>query len=204
MAPRAEVRRRLLDATIRTLAIEGYGGTTARSIARTGGFAPGVIYYHFEDLEALLVAALRETSQARRERYEEALGSCADATELFSRLREVYAADVREQGHIDAVQELFTASATSPRLREELLAHVESWSAFAAAAVQRLVDGTALENVVPSREVGMIAVAMFLGIQKLVHLDDDRSRIESLFNTAESAALLWDAFARGPTTIPEK
>ncbi|TDC42054.1 TetR/AcrR family transcriptional regulator [Actinomadura sp. KC345] len=200
MPPRAETRKRILDATIRTLAVEGYGGTTARSIARTGGFAPGVIYYHFEDLEALFVAALRETSQERMQRYGEALGSCSDATELFSRLREVYAGDIRDQGHIDAVQELFTASSTSPRLREELLAHVESWSAFAAEAIQRLVDGTALKDVVPSREVGMIAVAMFLGIQKLVHLDADRSRVDSLFDTAESAALLWDAFAGNRTT----
>ncbi|GAA0560717.1 TetR/AcrR family transcriptional regulator [Actinomadura livida] len=203
MAPRAEARQRLLEATVRTLAAEGYGGTTARSIAKTGGFAPGVIYYHFEDLEALLVAALRHTSQARRDRYEEALGSCTDATELLARLRELYAEDMRDQGHIDAVQELFTASATSPRLREELLAHVESWSEFAATAVHRLVGGTALAGVVPSRELGMIAVAMFLGIQTLTHLDGDRSRVESLFSTAEPVAILWDTFAgRNPT--PEK
>lgn len=203
MAPRAEARKRLLEATIRTLAVEGHGGTTARSIAKTGGFAPGVIYYHFEDLESLLVAALRHTSRARMARYEEALGSCSDATELLSRLRELYAEDMRDQGHIDAVQELFTASATSPRLREELLGHVESWSAFAAAAVQRLVDGTTLQNIVPSRELGMIAVAMFLGIQTLTHLDGDRSRVESLFSTAEPAAILWDTFAARRNPSPE-
>ncbi|TDC95350.1 TetR/AcrR family transcriptional regulator [Actinomadura sp. 7K507] len=202
MAPRAEARKRLLEATIRTLAVEGYGGTTARSIAKTGGFAPGVIYYHFEDLEALLVAALRHTSQARMARYEDVLGSCTDATELLSRLREMYAEDLRDQGHIDAVQELFTASATSPRLREELLSHVESWSGFAAAAVQRLVDGTTLERLVPSRELGMIAVAMFLGVQTLTHLDGDRSRIESLFGTAEPAAVLWDTFAGRRSSTP--
>ncbi|MGP4025388.1 TetR/AcrR family transcriptional regulator [Actinomadura sp. 3N407] len=204
MAPRAEARKRLLEATIRTLAVEGYGGTTARSIARTGGFAPGVIYYHFEDLEALLVAALRHTSQARMARYEEALGSCTDATGLLSRLRELYAEDMTDQGHIDAVQELFTASATSPLLREELLAHVDSWSRFAAAAVERLVDGTALEHLVPSRDLGMIAVAMFLGIQTLTHLDGDRARIESLFSTAEPAAILWDTFAGARNSSPEK
>lgn len=203
MASRAETRRRLLDAAVRTLAVEGYGGTTARSIARTGGFAPGVIYYHFDDLDALLVAALRHASQARKARYEEALGRCSDAAELLSRLRELYAEDMRDQGHIDAVQELFTASASSPRLREELLAHVESWAEFAAAAVRRLVAGTAFEELAPSREIGMIAVAMFLGVQTLTHLDGNRSRVDSLFATAEPAALLWDAFA-GRSPISEK
>lgn len=203
MASRAETRSRLLEAAIRTLAVEGYGGTTARSIARTGGFAPGVIYYHFDDLEALLVAALRHTSQARKARYEEALGSCTDAADLITRLRALYAEDMKDKGHIDAVQELVTASATSPRVRAELLAHIDSWSEFAASAVQRLVAGTTLEELVPSRDIGMIAVAMFLGVQTLIHLDGDRSRIESLFATVEPAALLWDAFS-GRKSTPDK
>ncbi|GAA4225484.1 hypothetical protein GCM10022254_07400 [Actinomadura meridiana] len=204
MAPRAETRNRLLEAAIRTLAVEGYGGTTARSIARTGGFAPGVIYYHFEDLEALLVAALRHTSQARRAYYEEALGSCTDAAELISRLRDLYAEDMRDKGHIDAVQELVTASATSPRVRAELLAHIDSWSEFATDAVQRLVAGTTFEDMAPSRDIGMMAVAMFLGVQTLIHLDGDRSRIQSLFATVEPAAILWDTFAGNRTPTPDK
>jgi AcrR family transcriptional regulator len=44
VARRGETREKILRATVRTLATEGFGGTTARSIARTGGFAPGVIY----------------------------------------------------------------------------------------------------------------------------------------------------------------
>ncbi|MBT2213347.1 MULTISPECIES: TetR/AcrR family transcriptional regulator [Actinomadura] len=204
MAPRAQARKRLLEAAIRTLAAEGYGGTTARSIARTGGFAPGVIYYHFDDLEDLLLAALRHTSEIRMACYEEALGSCTDATELLARLRELYAEDMQHEGHIDAVQELFAASSASPRLRAELLAHVEPWADFAAAAIRRLVQGTAFEDMAPSREIGLMAVAMFLGIQTITHLDGDRDRIESLFTTMEPAAILWDAFARGGGTFPDK
>ncbi|MFC5750564.1 TetR family transcriptional regulator [Actinomadura rugatobispora] len=201
-ARREEARERLLQAAVRTLATEGYGGTTARSIARTGGFAPGVIYYHFEDLEDLLLAALRHTGRKRMETYQEALGSCDSAVELLDRLRGLYAEDMAEEGHIAAVQELFTAAATSPRLREELLAHVGPWSEFAAAAVRRLVAGTALEDVVPSRELGSIAIAAFLGVQTLTHLDGDRSRVEELFRVAGPAAFLWDGFA-GRTPEPD-
>jgi DNA-binding transcriptional regulator YbjK len=194
MTRREEARERLLRAAIRTLAAEGHGGTTARSIARTGGFAPGVIYYHFEDLEDLLLAALRHTSRLRMESYKEALGSCTGAAELLARLRELYAEDMAAEGHIAAVQELFAAASTSPRLREELLAQVEPWVDFAATVARRLVAGTALEDLVPSRELGSAAVAMFLGVQTLTHLDGDRSRAESLFTVAEPAALLWDGF----------
>ncbi|TYK43357.1 TetR/AcrR family transcriptional regulator [Actinomadura decatromicini] len=202
MASSAETRQRLLEAAIRTLAVEGHDGTTERSIARIGRFAPEVLYHHFDDLEALFVAALRHTSEVQRARYEEALGSCADATQLLSRFRELYAEDMRDQGHIEAIQELLTASSSSPRLREELITHVESWSEFATTAIGRLVQGTTFDGLVPSRDLGVLAVAMFLGMQTLIRLDGDRSRIESLFTTAEPAAVLWDAFSGARRTDP--
>lgn len=52
-----------------SLVSNGFSGTTARAIAQAGGFAPGVIYYHFADLDDLLVAALAYTSEARVHRY---------------------------------------------------------------------------------------------------------------------------------------
>jgi AcrR family transcriptional regulator len=201
---REEARERLLQATVRTLATEGYGGTTARSIARTGGFAPGVIYYHFEDLEDLLLAALRYTSRMRMAAYQEALGSCTSAVELLDRLRELYAEDMREEGHVAAVQELFTAAASAPRLREELLAHIGPWSEFAAAAFSRLAAGTALEDVVPSRELGSLVIATFLGLQTLTHLDGDRSRVEELFQVVKPGAILWDRFAGRTPSRPDE
>ena len=202
-ARREEARERLLHAAIRTLATEGYAGTTARSIARTGGFAPGVIYYHFEDLEDLLLAALRHTGRQRMEAYQEALGSCDSAVELAERLRDLYEEDMAEEGHVAAVQELFAAAATAPRLREELLAHVERWEQVAAEAVRRLVAGTAVEDVVPARELGAVAVAAFLGLQTLTHLDGNRARVEELFRVAGPAAYLWDGFAgRTPPSGP--
>ena len=55
-------RERVLRATVASLAAGGYAGTTARSIAALGGFAPGVIYYHFADLDELFVATVQFTS----------------------------------------------------------------------------------------------------------------------------------------------
>ncbi|RAY16181.1 TetR family transcriptional regulator [Actinomadura craniellae] len=195
MARRAEARERLLEAAVRTLATEGYRGTTARSIARVGGFAPGVIYYHFEDLEDLLLAALRHTTRLRMAAYEEELGSCDSAAELLARLRELYAEDMRGHGHVAAVQELVAAAPAAPRLRAELLAHVDRWVDFAATVARRVVADTTLEDVLPAREVGFLMVSMFLGVQTLAHLQDDGSNVEALFDVAEPAALLWDAFA---------
>lgn len=192
MTARAEARERILRAVVRTLAEEGYGGTTARSIARTGGFAPGVIYYHFEDLEDVLLAALRYTSDARLARYREALGSPANASELLARLRDLYGEDVAE-GHIPAVQELIAGSSGSPRMRAGVLAYVEPWADFASEAAVRLTKGTPLEALIPARELGAVAVALFLGIQTLTNLEGNESRAEALFAAAEPLAAMWDA-----------
>jgi len=109
---RAGSRERILRAAVRTLAIHGYAHTTARAIAHTGGFAPGVIYYHFTDLDDLFAATAQFTSRARLSRYREQIEGVTSAVELVRRLRRLHAED-RAEGHIAAVQQLF-AAATSP------------------------------------------------------------------------------------------
>jgi AcrR family transcriptional regulator len=103
MARRTETRERILRAAVDTLATQGFSTSTARAIAATGGFAPGVIYYHFEDLEDLLLAALRYTSDSRMDRYATRTAGVRGAGELLPALRELYDEDVAT-GHIAAVQ----------------------------------------------------------------------------------------------------
>jgi AcrR family transcriptional regulator len=110
---RADSRERILRATVHTLAAEGYAHTTARAIAHTGGFAPGVIYYHFTDLDDLFAATAQFTSRARLSRYRAQIEGVTSAVELARRLRRLHAED-RAEGHIAAVQQLFAAAASPP------------------------------------------------------------------------------------------
>src|SRR5688572_20719236 len=112
---RVEARERILRAAMRTLADLGFARTTARAIADTGGFAPGVIYYHFADLDDLFAATVEFTSQARLTRYRAETEGVTSAAELITRLRGLFTED-RAEGHIAAVQELVAAAASSPRL----------------------------------------------------------------------------------------
>jgi AcrR family transcriptional regulator len=190
---REETRQRILRAAIRTLAEQGYARTTARAVAATGGFAPGAIYYHFTDLDELFVAAARFTSAARLARYQAETGTITSAVELIRRLRELYAEDGAE-GHVAAVQELIAAAHTSDRLAEEVRASTAVWQDFAAATIHRMIDGTPFEALVPVREVAAATVAGYLGIEMLSHLDANRVNPNALFEAAEQAAVLFDAF----------
>jgi AcrR family transcriptional regulator len=190
---RADTRQRILQATVRTLAERGYARTTARAVAATGGFAPGLIYYHFADLDELFVATAQFTSQARLARYRAETVGVTSAVELVGRLRALHAEDGAE-GHIAAVQELIAAANTSQRLAEEVRASTAVWQDFAADTIQRLIDGTPLAALVPVPELATAAVAAYLGIEMLTHLDAGHTSPADMFAAAEHTAAFIDAF----------
>jgi len=201
MGQRTGTRDRILQAALRTLATEGFAATSARAIARAGGFAPGVIYYHFDDLQDLLLAALEYTSTNRLARYRAEIDAATGTTDLLHRLRALYAEDVAE-GHTSAVQELFAGASSSPRLARGILEQVQPWIDFTEAATRRLLAGTPLEQLLPARELARAIVALYLGLETLTHLDRDHAQIDALFNAVEPAAALMDSMrpASGTST----
>jgi AcrR family transcriptional regulator len=186
------MRARILHAAVRTLAQEGRTRTTARSIARTGGFAPGVIYYHFDDLDDLFAATAQFTSQARLRRYRAELVGVTRAVELIRRLRRLYAEDGAE-GHIAAVQELVAAATASPRLAAQIRVETARWQDFAGQVIASLVTDTPFAALTPVQELARAAVAGYLGMEMLSHLDADRTGAEALFDAAAGPADLFDS-----------
>jgi AcrR family transcriptional regulator len=179
-------------AALQTLAGDGFAATSARAIARRGGFAPGVIYYHFEDLEHLLLAALEWTSERRLARYREELSGLTSAGELLRRLRSLYAEDLAE-GHVAAVQELVAGATSSPRLGPAIVERLRPWLDLTEEVARRFLAGTPLEPVVPAPELGLAVVALYLGLETLTHLDRDGAGADSLFGAAAPAAALFDS-----------
>ena len=58
-------REQILDAAMRVFAEKGYSRATNRDVAREAGITTGLIYYYFENKEALLQAVLEERSPAQ-------------------------------------------------------------------------------------------------------------------------------------------
>lgn len=180
-----------MEAALGTLAAVGFAATSARAIARRGGFAPSVIYYHFADREDLLLAALDRTTELRLARYRQVLEGARGAAELVDRLRSLYAEDLAE-GHIAAVQELIAGAASSPRLGPAIVGRLGPWVDLTEDVAHLLVAGTALQGVVPTRELAFAALALYLGLETLAHLDGDRARAEALFAAAGPVAAMFD------------
>src|SRR5215211_851324 len=103
--PRGRTRERVVAAALESLKRNGYAGSSTRAIAAIGGFNPALIFYYFESLDDLLVAALAESSGERLDRYREAVETTVSLAGLLALLGEIYADDFAS-GHIRVVSEL--------------------------------------------------------------------------------------------------
>jgi AcrR family transcriptional regulator len=191
----SETRARVIDAALASLVRNGFSGTTARAIAQVGGFAPGVIYYHFTDLDDLLVAALASSSQARAQRYRSELSGVDKATAAVEVLRRLYREDT-DVGHIAAVQEIYAGARPGSRLATQLTRETRRWEELAEELLTALLRGKPLAAAVSVRVAASAAVAFYLGMETLTHLDGDRSRPAQLFDQAARLAAVFDKIPR--------
>jgi AcrR family transcriptional regulator len=69
-----EVRRhQLIEATIDTLAKKGYAQLTLADVAKTAGLSVGIVNFHFETKEKLLVETLKSLAEDYRSNWQGAL-----------------------------------------------------------------------------------------------------------------------------------
>jgi len=102
--PRAEgsTRDRIIEATLRTVREAGFADTTARAIARTGGFNQALIFYHFGSLDALLHEAFAEASTRQIEKYRAAAAEVSSLSDLVRIARRLHQEDL-ESGAVTAI-----------------------------------------------------------------------------------------------------
>ena len=197
MTAKKDVRERVLRAAVRALAKDGFARTTARGIAAQGGFAPGVIYYYFTDLDALYAATVEFTSREREARYREALLEVTDAVTLVGRMRELYSEDV-ESGHIETIQELFSGARPGTELAASVTEQTRRWELLAEEVIRSLLRGSPLARFVNPAVVARAVIAHHLGRQTLTYLDADANRMDALLAEAERLAAAYDTLPRVP------
>ncbi|MEA2646588.1 MAG: hypothetical protein QOE92_1671 [Chloroflexota bacterium] len=184
-------RERIVAATLDTLSNGGFAGTTARAIARTGDFNQALIYYHFGSIEELLVAALRDFSERRLERYRAAVAGVTTLAGLVETMTRLYEED-SESGEIRAAQEIVAGSSSSAELGRRVVELLDPWTAFAEEVVTRLLAGTPFESILPAKEVAYALTALYFGVETLAHLDPDRTKTQALFTAGSRFAPLFD------------
>jgi AcrR family transcriptional regulator len=180
-------KERLVEAALATIKEEGYGGTTARAIAGRAGMNQALIYYHFGDIKNLLLAALDETSAKRMASYEELLARTETIEDLVQLARDIYREDLAA-GHVTVLSELIAGSLQHKDMGPEVLKRLHPWIDFAARSIEKVTKDTALETLIPARDVAVGIVAFYLGVDLLHQLDPSEAPADRLFDHAARLA----------------
>jgi AcrR family transcriptional regulator len=189
-----ETRERILDAALSTLTQEGFLGTTARSIAREGGFNQALLFYHFGSVDEVLVAAVERMSERRLVIYRERVEGADDLPSIVSVAREVLAEDMAG-GAITVLAQLVAGAHGRAHISTRLARVWDPWIDVVESAVRRVVAGTGFEAAIPARDLAFALTGMFLGVELLSQLDPDQSKIDALFTSIDTmAALLQGVF----------
>jgi AcrR family transcriptional regulator len=194
----AATRQRIIEAALETLKTEGFAEASSRAIARTGGFNPALIFYHFGSLDELLLAALDNTSADRLERYREAIENAQTLRELIDAAGAVYEED-RDSGHMTVVAQMIAASIAKPDLAPAMVSRMEPWIDLAEEGLGNALTRIEAPDLVPVRELAYAFVTFYLGVNLLTHLDEDRARTDALFERLRSLTPLLAQLERPPS-----
>lgn len=179
--PLAGTKLEIAEAAVETLKTAGFHGASAREIARVGRFNQALIFYHFGSVRNALLAALDLVSEQRMGAYRPAFERARKIPELASLAREIYAADL-EQGYVTVLAELVAGGMSDRELGREVVARIEPWIAIVQDKLTELLAGSMFAAIVPARDIAFAIVALYLGIDMLSQLDQDRTAAESLLD----------------------
>ena len=188
---REGTRHRIIEAAVQTIKERGFAATSARAIATTGGFNQALVFYHFGSVNDLLIAALDRTSEVRMARYRAAIDSVDTLPELLAVASEAYQEDLAG-GHIKVLAEMIAGASAMPELGPAIAERMRPWISFTEEAVVRVMAGSSLAPVVPSRDLAFAIVSLYLGAAMLTHLAGDPAPAESLFRTGSQVAPLLE------------
>ena len=130
----AGTRARLIEAAIETLKAEGFAGSSARAIAERAGVNQGLIFYHFDSVANLLLAALDSVSARRMEHYGAAIDGVGSPTELVDVATAIFREDL-DAGYVAVLVEMIAGASSTPGLGPAVSARLGPWFAFAERAV---------------------------------------------------------------------
>ena len=187
-----QTRDAIVAAALETLQAEGFAGATSRAIARRGGFNQALVFYYFGSLDNLLLAALEQTSAERLARYREALAAATTLAEILERAKALNRED-RESGHVVVLAQLIAGCLTRPALAARVIEGMQPWRELTEATIERLVRGTALEEVVPKAELADALVTYYLGANLLSALDGNAAGPQALLARVSDAEPLLSA-----------
>jgi len=141
-ADQGETKAKILDATFRRLALEGYAALNVRDIAKDAGVNHALINYHFRTKDQLVIAVLDEANRQLLARQQRMYAEPVGFAKKWAKAREYYEDDLAS-GFVRVQAELWAASFSDQALREKFLRRILAWKKVVLGGVQEALASLA-------------------------------------------------------------
>jgi AcrR family transcriptional regulator len=173
----------IAQAALETLRLRGYAGASAREIARAGDINQALVFYHFGSVQNALLAALDLVSDLRMQSYAEAIEGAttpADLSSLVMRIRQEDTAN----GYVVVLGEMIAAGVTDAELGSAVFARIEPWIDLAERKIRQTAGDRPLGGAAAPRDLAFAFIALYLGVDLLGNLDDERASADAVISLA--------------------
>lgn len=185
----SETRERLLDATVELLAGPGITGVSARAVASVAQVNQALVFYHFDSVAELVREATRLTTQREIDRYHPALAGAASLTELLAVGRRLHAEE-SARGAVRVMAQLLAAGQSDPEHARTARACLGLWFDEVARAVDRLLAGSPIRELVNVDDLARAIAAGFIGLELYEGVDPEGA--ESALDSLAALGVLID------------
>lgn len=174
MGPQNSASRDLIfDAVERVLQKEGYIALTARRVAEEAGFNHQTVYYYFETMEELILAAFRRRSERSLQRIEAALRSDRPLHAIWALYSDP------SNGRLNV--EFNALAMRNEPLRLEITRYLEQSRSMQEAALAPMLEGRGLPEAVGPMVPGMLIlfIANFLDREAALGVTKGHAEMEA-------------------------
>jgi TetR/AcrR family transcriptional repressor of bet genes len=182
--PRITRRREaIVEAAVSVLGRQGYSETSLKEIAREAGVAPGLLHYHFESKEDLLVAVLAEIQGELTGTWEAALRGVEDPLErLIAGLAAMEGVHRRRPELWRLLFDMYTLSLSNPTLQRHCQAVWARATDALEGEIRHVLGQLPAYTVVPPHDLAGAVAAALQGISlaALVESSDPDKRFRAL------------------------
>ena len=190
-----ETRLRIVEATLETIRSGGIVGTSARAIARTGGFNQASIYYHFGSINDAVLAAIAHLSTEQLDRYRDRLDGVTTLPELVTVARALHEED-GISGALRVLAQVMAGAAGDDAFGTAVAKVFDPWIDVVTGALGRVLGSSPLRTMLPVDELAYAVSALFVGIEMLAALRPQDPRSEMLFTAFSGLAGAFDGLLR--------
>jgi TetR/AcrR family transcriptional repressor of bet genes len=191
-APKQVRRRQLIEATIDTLAKRGYASLTLADVARTAGLSVGIVNFHFDTKEKLLVETLRHLARQYRDNWNHAVATAG--SQAAAKLVSLMVSDFNEVVCTPRTLKAWCAFWAEAQSRPTYQEHCSSNDAEYSATILRLCTEIVREGGYPyeARRIARALDALLEGLWlDLMTMARPYSRQEAIATVRASLAAMF-------------